>query len=43
MEWFLKGLRTDPVKGISSSTIQERIKAYGTNEIPKPPLAGILL
>ena len=40
MDWILEGLATDPVKGISTSSIPARKKAYGTNDIPRPPPAG---
>ena len=40
MQWLYRDLKTDPIKGISSSSIESRVKAYGTNEIPRPPPDG---
>ena len=40
MQWLYRDLKTDPVKGISTSTVEDRKKAYGTNEIPRPPPEG---
>jgi len=40
MQWLYRELKTDPVKGISSSSIEDRKVAYGTNDIPRPPPDG---
>jgi len=36
-QWLLRELRTDPKRGIDSSTIEARKAAYGSNEIPRAP------
>lgn len=38
--WLLDKLQTNLEKGISSSSIEARKAAYGTNEIPRQPPAG---
>jgi Cation transporter/ATPase, N-terminus len=43
MNYFYRGLKTDPVRGIDSSSIADRIAMYGTNEIPSDPPASSLL
>ena len=40
MQWLYKELKTDPKSGISSSTIDSRLKAYGNNEMAVAPPAG---
>ena len=40
--WLFKGLQTDPVLGIDSKSIPQRLAAYGSNEVEKQPLSSFL-
>ena len=40
IDWLLRGLKTDLKRGIDSSTIEARKKAYGTNELVKAEPEG---
>jgi magnesium-transporting ATPase (P-type) len=40
MQWLYRELKTDPKAGITSSSIESRKEAYGSNDIPKPPPDG---
>ena len=38
--WLFDGLKTDLEHGIKAESIPDRIRAYGSNEIPKKPLSN---
>ena len=41
--WLLKALKTDPEKGIPSSGVELRRKAFGSNKVSKCLIHTILL